>query len=61
MVNLDVIDENGNHFSKSSVSLIQPDELAPDYDHCIWPPRVESEIAKAARQGYQDKVEKCLL
>jgi len=48
MVNLMVIDENGNPHANTSVILIQDDSPAPGHDYCTWMP-----YQKAVASGAQ--------
>lgn len=48
MVNLVVFDSNGNAFGKTSVQLLQDDDLKPEYGYfCAWMPYQVGQAAKA--------------
>lgn len=46
MLNLMVIDENGNPRAQTSVSLIQDDHDVPAHDYCAWMPYQKGQAAK---------------
>jgi hypothetical protein len=46
MVNLVVFDMNGVPYSACSVKLLQDDDEAPKYQHCLWMPYQKGQAAK---------------
>ena len=47
-VNLSIVDANGKQFSRTSVTLRQPDDEAPGGDYCEWMPYQIGQAAKPA-------------
>lgn len=46
LVNLCVIDANGNTHSRANVTLVQPGDEAPTHQHCLWMPYQTGQAAK---------------
>ncbi len=57
LVNLMVIDANGNTLSRTSITLVQEGDDVPTWAHCAWMPYQKGQAAKteAAEQALAAK------
>ena len=46
LVNLMVIDANGNTHSRTSITLVQDGDEVPTWAHCVWMPYQKGQAAK---------------